>query len=497
MSLKGKKFGIAGDYDVDGVMATVIMITTLMKLGYNITSDDFKIPNRLTQHYGLDKADVDDLHSKGIEVIITVDSGISLKEVIEYAESLGMIVIVTDHHLPEEGTIPNCLIVDPAYNNDDFIGICGAYVAFKLMYELILRESNVKNLFDIKGYDISNLVKENAAFAAFATVADMMPLQRENRFLIRFAYDTIDFYKSKNIWAGRLLKVISGLGGRNFLKSNELANEELLSFQIAPSINAVSRVWGDVTSLVKDIIECDGQGKYINGYYEANIERKDNTRELVNWHVRTSDPVSIDFLDTSEFSFPIKGLIGLMANKISSEENKPSLVGYEGADGFYEFSSRSVQGYSIYDAMQRIKEQHPELNITGGGHDGAMGFKFDGSEENLALLRKALNEDVKNNFTKKEKIAIEIADDTIDDLLTELMKYVVFGNSFRKPCLYYKGNCTAIDDEEHKVTVGDFVFQYYSDNTIANISVGNEVEVYCEPIFSVPGNILFKIKSIK
>lgn len=494
---KNKKICIIGDYDSDGIFAVLIMLIILRHFEFDVS---FKIPNRLTEHYGLNQRIIDEVKSEGIDLVITVDTGITAKNEIKELTDNGIKVIITDHHLPIEGLTPeDVLIVNPKYNNDVFTECCGAYVAFKLMHAFSCFKLNIKkSIFELKGNPIINILKECSVFAGIATITDMMDLIQENRWLIRNTLDAIDFYKEKNIWAGRILKIVSGLGGRSFMNSEDnIATEDLLSYQVGPAVNAVSRVWGDVTNLVNDIYDCGIEnGLYLSTYYKANLERKKNTTEIVNCHKETDDVACIEILDSDNFGFELSGLIGLMANKICSDESKVSLVGYE-KDGMVNLSGRSVPGYSLHEGITRIKEEHPELNIGGGGHACAMGIRFPAGDnyENFDIFKKLMLNDVEKHLNQVETFAIELEDENIDALISILSRYKIFGNGFKKPLLYFNGVVQEINEEENCIIIDGFRFKFFEKN-VSDFE-NKLVDVYFTPIFSKITGVEFKISNIK
>ena len=356
------------DYDVDGIFSTVILKMGLSFIGVNKVS--YCIPKRIDS-YGLSKALIDRAIEDGAEVIITADNGVGAKEATAYALEKGLKVLITDHHLPDEATLPEGVtIIDPKYNGDEFSGICGAYVAFKLVYALFDAFADKLNT----DYDKLEFMSELLVYAGVATISDLMPMLEENRLLIKTIMDYINEMKDRGMTDLRVLRILNAFGGRYVLNDPyQLFNEETVAFNIAPCINSISRLGNSVEEVVGEIINCDNQSIYRNNYYAMNKERQKRTKIIAEKHVKTDAPVSIEVIDPADFPFEIAGLIGLMVNKITSEEHKPSLVGtkysYEkdgAAISKYSFSARSVLGYSIHEGVMRIKEAHPELNITGG-----------------------------------------------------------------------------------------------------------------------------------
>jgi len=427
-SHKDKKFCVMGDYDCDGVMATTIMVLGLQALDISCT---YVVPNRLTDGYAMTENNVDDAIAQGAEVLVTVDNGIGTRVGTAYAKSKGLDVIVTDHHMPEEGELPDTdIIIDPKINGDKESDICGAYVAFKLIHSLFAAQQNFNT------HDIYSLKCNMMVFASIATVADMMPLLGENRYLMKYALNYTNVLKHKNNWSGRVLKIISGLGGYFALKdSDKMISAETFGYNISPTINAVSRVTGDVTPLISDILACDKQGVYINGYRDVNKQRQQYTRELVKFHKKSKNSVNVDLLESDNFEFPIKGLVGLMANSISNNEHKPAIVGLE-KDGRYEFSCRSIPGYSIYQAFTRLKEAYPDFDITGGGHDMALGMSFPTTNDSLNVVREFFENDFAKNSSSSDLNIYELEVGTIEEIKIYTQNLVYLAQHLSRCNLY-------------------------------------------------------------
>lgn len=475
-----KKIVNISDYDCDGIMSAVIFNIILRRVGI---STDFVVPNRLEDGYGMSNALIDKAIEKGAEAIITSDNGISCREQVEYAKEKGLDVFITDHHIGIEQDVPQGVeIVDPCYNNDIFPSICGAFVVAKLGYALLQK----------KQIEDQYLVEEIMAFAAIATITDLMPVLGENRLLLCAAFEYIDFLKEKNIW-NRVMKVISGLGGRYYLHDeDQMASENLFGFYIGPTINAISRIKGDPTGLIQNIIDCDAHGVYIEKQYSAiNRERKGYSKALYALHEKNDDPVDIEILNESDYEFPISGLLGLLANNIASIENKPALVGML-KEGKYEFSCRSIPGYSIHDAYERLKEILPDIGLAGGGHAAAMGMRFTASSDNLLRFKEALTEDFYNNKDKiKEKTFFEADPNLIDDVIISMDKFKIFGNGFRKPRFIYSGTLESYDSETRIAKIGEYSFIAY----LRNPGIGKEMQVIFDVEFNSFNGPYFRIDS--
>jgi single-stranded-DNA-specific exonuclease len=465
---KNKHYCVIGDYDADGIMATTIMKLALETFG--VAKCDHIIPDRLNDGYGIREKHVDKAVELGAEIIVTVDNGISANSAIEYAKSKGLMVVITDHHIPDKSNLPVAdITINPHLTNEVIEDICGAFVAFKLAAALL----NVANK------DHEYILKDMALFAAVATISDVMPLLSENRLLVKYVLDNVNFVKEKNIWAGRTLKFISGFGNPRLIKDQEqLINEDTIGFYIGPTINASGRVNGQTEHIVNDIIDAANYNKFINGYREVNFERKKKTQEIFKEHVHSSDTVGFLVIDNKSYEYPIGGLIGLVANRIADKEGKPAFVGTE-KDGKVSFSCRSVPGYSLYEALNRFHEKHPGTSVEGGGHDGAIGLRTDKQEE-IQMLKEHFNADYLQ-YSKEEEETLYIYEPSLyDDIFEAHRKLSPFGKGFKKLRFIYEGEITHLDTENFFIQVNQIVFRAFSKEQMEQ-KVGDKVKV----LFSV------------
>lgn len=466
-SHKNDKISIVGDYDTDGIMGTVILMIGLQAYGIDC---NFIIPDRLKDGFGIKNKHVKEAISRGSKAIITVDNGIAAHKVVRYAKNKGIDVLITDHHIPDEETVPKGVsIINPLYNDDVYPEISGGYVAFKLIYNLLLRN-------DLFTGDNKFLDRDLLFFAAISTIGDMMPLVGENRLLVKSALQLLQMIKDKNVWNGRILKTVTALGGRyNIRNKDKLIQLDLISFSMSPTINSVGRMEGDVTSLVQDILDCNVGGVYMKDYTKINNSRKKATIDILKTIKLDKRDVYVIDIKT-KFSFEIKGLLGLVANRISSEKNKPAFVGMKSGNKFI-CSARGCDGYSLYDAIERVKKKLPELNITGGGHESAMGIQFDYSEENIKLFEKTLTKDFEINFLdfEAEKVYIEYDPELFEMLIDVYYNFDVFGTKFKRLDFIYSGSLKYIDTAKKVFKVGDLYFKYFT--SPPNIKIGRVINV--------------------
>lgn len=467
---KNKKFCVIGDYDADGIMATTNMKLALDTFG--VKHCDYIIPDRLNDGYGIKEKHVDRALEMGAEVIVTVDNGISTVEAIDYAKSKGLLVVVTDHHIPDVNNLPRAdIIINPHLTKDTeaMEDICGAFVAFKL----------ASSLLNIALKEHEYILKDMALFAAVATISDVMPLVGENRLLVKYVLDNVNFVKDKNLWAGRTLKFVTGFSNSYMVKNKDTnITEDTIGFYIGPTINASGRVNGETEQIVADIIDSVNYSKFINGYREINQERRKKTQEIFKEHVHSDEPVGFMIIDPDKYDYPIGGLIGLVANRIADQEGKPALVGTN-KDGKISFSCRSVDGYSLYDALNRFHEKYPGTSVQGGGHDGAIGLRTSNPDE-IEMLREHFSQDYLENRKDTEEV-LYIYDRThSDDIFEAHRRLAPFGKGFQRIKFVHDGILKHIDTEGYLVQVDDIVFRIFS-KSHTGIALESKVRV----IFSV------------
>jgi single-stranded-DNA-specific exonuclease len=448
---KNKNYCVIGDYDADGIMATTIMKLALDTFG--VKKCEFIIPDRINDGYGIKEKHVDRALEMGTEVIVTVDNGITANSAIEYAKSKGLLVIVTDHHIPDKNNLPGAdILINPHLTNEVQEDICGAFVAFKLALALL----------NLSNKEHEYVLKDMSLFAAVATVSDVMPLLNENRLLVKYVLDNVNFVKEKNLWVGRTLKFVSGFSNGRLIKDKEVnITEDTIGFYIGPTINASGRVNGETENIVRDIIASVEYAKFINGYKEINIERRKKTQEIFKEHIHNHDePVGFLIIDSKKYEYPIGGLIGLVANRIADQEGKPAFVGTE-KDGKISFSCRSVPGYSLYEALERFHKKHPNTSVQGGGHDGAIGIRTANDDE-IKLLKEHFYQDYLENRKDTEEVLYVYEPSLMNEIFESHRKLSPFGKNFNRLKFVYEGKVENVDTEQYLVQVGEVVFKAYS-----------------------------------
>ena len=371
----GAKIRIIGDYDIDGVTATYILLTGLKRLGADV---DTYIPDRIRDGYGLHSQLVEKAAVDGVDTIVTCDNGIAASQEIAQAKKGGMTVIVTDHHeIPYQDTeqgrvwiIPQAdAVINPkqpgcAYPNKN---ICGAVVAWKLIW----------SLYETYGID-RNEILEFSEVAAVATVGDVMDLQGENRIIVKEGLKRLP--KTRN------------QGFRALIEANGLEGERItayhVGFVLGPCINASGRL--DTASRALSLLctkEWDQAAKEAGDLVALNQSRKAMTEEgkekaieMIEHSELSEDRVLVVYLPECHES-----LAGIIAGRLREKYYKPAFVLTRAENGV-KGSGRSIEAYSMYEELVRCSDLLEQF----GGHPMAAGLSL--KEENVEPFRKRLNE---------------------------------------------------------------------------------------------------------
>ncbi|NLL62701.1 MAG: single-stranded-DNA-specific exonuclease RecJ [Ruminococcaceae bacterium] len=345
-----EKICIFGDYDADGITATALLYSYLETQGANVT---YMLPTR-ADGYGLSIAVIDRIKAMEIDLIITVDNGVASVEEAKYIKSLGMELIVTDHHLPGD-ELPDCVaVVDPHRldANCSYKDFAGVGVAFKLACA-------------IEG-DSTTVLSDYADLVAIGTIADIVPLTGENRILVKYGLRSFKGFIRPGLDA--LIKV-TGL-------QNKEINSSSISFGLAPRINAAGRM--AIPDKALDLLLCEEDvlaDELAIELNEVNSTRHSIVNEIVeeciaflNKHPKyTHYPVLV--LHGKGWH---DGVLGIVASKLLERYMKPTIVLSDKEDGTSKGSARSVQGFSLFDALTECSGY---LN-TFGGHEGAAGLSL-------------------------------------------------------------------------------------------------------------------------
>mgnify|MGYP005758521139 CR=1 FL=1 len=363
-----EKIIIYGDYDADGITSTTVLRNFLEERGLEISS---YIPNRLNEGYGLNKPAIQKIYDKGHRLMITVDCGVSAIEEIEFANSLGMETIVTDHHEPAE-VLPNALAVVDAKRKDNkypFNQLAGVGVVFKLIQAISIKLKLEEKEF-LKYLDI----------VCIGTISDIVPLIDENRVIAKLGLKLVA--QTKNIG----LKVLLDLMGFKNIDSTAI------SFGIAPRINACGRVGDEQVALELFASKDTNKAKEIaNKLNEYNVQRQNIEKEIFDEAIEKIEKSERDknciIIGSENWHH---GIIGIVASKVTDMYFKPSiLICFEGEEG--KGSGRSIPGFDLHEALMKCGEHLEKF----GGHSMAVGVTIKRSE--FQKLKNALEEYAKSS----------------------------------------------------------------------------------------------------
>ena len=418
--LEDKKIRVIGDYDIDGVNATYILLEGLERLGADVDSD---IPDRISDGYGLNRHLVERAYEAGVDTLITCDNGIAAEDEIAYGKEMGMTVIVTDHHeVPfdeQDGEKryripPADAVMDPKQPDClyPFKGLCGAAVAYKLMEALW--ESMGKD-----SADLDDLIEN----VAIATIGDVMDLEDENRIFVKEGLQMLRRTKNPG------LKALIECTG---IDKNSL-NSYHIGFVLGPCINASGRL--DTAKRALELLRAGTQKEadILAGDLKAlNDSRKDMTEEAVKQaeeQVETTtiskDKVLVVYLPDCHES-----LAGIVAGRIRENYYKPVFVLTDAEEGV-KGSGRSIDGYHMYEELNKCKE----LLTKFGGHRLAAGLSL--PKENVGKFREMLNKNCTlTEEEMKEKVTIDMEMPfgcVTEGLVKELELLEPFGKGNTKP----------------------------------------------------------------
>lgn len=415
-----KKIRIIGDYDIDGVCSTYILYTGLKRCNAVV---DFEIPDRIKDGYGVNEQLVDAAFQDGIDTIITCDNGIAAAKELEKAKSYGMTVIVTDHHevpYTEENGIRTYILpkVDAIINHKQkdcpypFKELCGAAVAFKVITALYEK-------YDIPVEELDELL----GFAGFATVGDVMELKGENRILVKEGL--------------KELKRTSNIGMLSLMKACGIDKENITSYHIGfvlgPCLNASGRL--DTAKKALELLSTRDFAKaalLANELKLLNESRKELTDEGVQAAIEqveqgglSEDRVLVIYLPDCHES-----IAGIIAGRIREKYYKPVFVLTKAEDGV-KGSGRSIESYSMYDEMTKIKPVFTKY----GGHPMAAGLSL--QEGDVEKFRQQINQVctlTEEDLTEKIVIDVPMPLGYISQTLIEQLQVLEpFGKGNEKP----------------------------------------------------------------
>lgn len=406
---ENKKILVYGDYDSDGICATTILYLHLKSLGANV---DVFIPNRFDNGYGISVEAIEIvLEEYSPDLIVTVDLGITAVEEVEIIKQEGVDIIITDHHLPLD-EVPDCILIDPKYDNDEygFDGLCGAGVAYKLVEAISGRDEANKYL------DI----------VAVATVGDIVPLVDENRPIAKFGIEKIN--------KGDCLKSLTFI--KEKLEIEKLSSTDI-SFKIVPRLNSCGRM-DNALKAFNFLIQTDKQA--LEECY-AEIESDNNLRlatidksnKLVDKLLKNNNFDEPSILINGDFH---EGTVGIVASKIVSDYNKPTIIFAKTENGTLKGSGRSIESIDLHKIIASMADSL----INFGGHKMAVGLEIE--EDFFDEFKRQLNEKIleaskpEDFLIKRKQEDILLTEDDLDgNFSKELDLLEPFGEGNEKPKL--------------------------------------------------------------
>ncbi|EBK1758083.1 single-stranded-DNA-specific exonuclease RecJ [Salmonella enterica subsp. enterica serovar Kentucky] len=369
---EGIRIIVVGDFDADGATSTALSVLGMRALGCDNIS--YLVPNRFEDGYGLSPEVVDQAKARGAQLIVTVDNGISSHAGVAHAKTLGIPVIVTDHHLPGD-TLPEAeAIINPNLRDCEFPSksLAGVGVAFYLMLALrtFLRD---KGWFDERNIAPPNLV-ELLDLVALGTVADVVPLDANNRILT--------WQGLSRIRAGKCRPGIKALLEISNRDPQQLAASDL-GFALGPRLNAAGRL--DDMSVGVALLLCDNLGEA--RVLASELDALNQTRKEIEQGMQAEALILCEKLERSSETLPgglamyhpewHQGVVGILASRIKERFHRPVIAFAPAGDGTLKGSGRSIQGLHMRDALERLDTLYPDLMIKFGGHAMAAGLSLE------------------------------------------------------------------------------------------------------------------------
>lgn len=428
-----KRIRIIGDYDIDGVCASYLLLTGLRRAERELgkgtgpagsTRIDYEIPDRVRDGYGINEAIIRQAAADGVDTLVTCDNGIAAAKEIALAKGLGMTVVVTDHHevpVEEERQVlpPADVVVDPKQEGETypFREICGAVVAYKL----------VEKLYEASGVPREEW-RELLEFAAIATVGDVMRLQDENRILVK--YGLKQMARTRNLGLRKLVE-------KTGLDITDLSAYHI-GFVIGPCLNAGGRLQTAKAALRLFLSEDEAEAERLaEELKELNDIRKDMTKKGEDEAIAQvetqymEDKVLVVFLPDCHES-----LAGIIAGRVREHFHKPSIVLTRSGD-MVKGSGRSIEPYHMFRELTKVRELLPKF----GGHPMAAGLSI--KEEDVPEFRRRLNENAvltEEDFIPRVWIDVPMPLEYVTEgLVEELKRLEPFGQGNEKPLFAQKG----------------------------------------------------------
>ncbi|WP_069997367.1 single-stranded-DNA-specific exonuclease RecJ [Cellulosilyticum sp. I15G10I2] len=486
-----KHIVIYGDYDVDGITSTSILYMFLKKAQYDVS---YYIPNRQTEGYGLNKDAIAKI-SEYADLIITVDTGIAAVEELAFANTIGIDVIITDHHECQDDLPKGYCIINPKRKDSTypFDALAGVGVTFKLIHALAI-------------YDhIEEEIWEYIDLVALGTIADVVPLIHENRVITYLGFEAMQ--NTRNIGLRELIKVTREGDIKEKISSN------MIAYQIAPRINAVGRLSDAKIGVELLTTEDEERAKSLARLLNEENKRRQDMEACI---IEQAEEYIKNNIDISREKIVIvvgkewhHGVIGIVASKIMSKYYRPTIVLTE-EDGVLSGSARSIEGFNIFEVIHGTQA----YLLRFGGHEMAAGLSL--QAENLEIFRKLINQyadDLIDEEMLIPSIAIDLelsAKEVGLDFCEMLEKLEPFGAYNPVPLFCVRGKIQYIQtmgqsDQHLRLTVEQDnnalqAVGFYKGYLEEYLTIGEEVVVACEVIKNVWNNkvsVQLRLKDIQ
>ncbi|HHF3391044.1 TPA: single-stranded-DNA-specific exonuclease RecJ [Haemophilus influenzae] len=426
-----QKIVIVGDFDADGATSTALSVLALRQLGFSDV--DYLVPNRFEQGYGLSIPVAEMALEKGVQLLMTVDNGVSSFEGIAFLKEKGIRVLVTDHHLPPETLPPADAIVNPNLSQCHFPSksLAGVGVAFYLMLAVRakFRELGIFTAETQPNFtDLLDLV-------ALGTIADVVPLDQNNRIL---AYQGLMRIRARRCRPGII--ALAEVANRNV----EQFTSSDLGFCIGPRLNAAGRL--DNMSIGVELLLANEMSKARElalDLDELNQTRKEIESGMKLEAIKICQNLTALF---KELPYGItlyqpdwhQGVLGIVSSRVKDQYHRPVIAFTQDSEGILKGSARSIEGLHMRDVLERIHSQHPNIILKFGGHAMAAGLSI--REEHFADFQHIFNQTVADWFDEEHMQSIiwtdgELNSNEFNLETAELIKSVgTWGQGFPEPC---------------------------------------------------------------
>ncbi len=415
----GEKICIYGDYDVDGMTSVSLLLGGFKELGLE---SDYYIPDRMEEGYGINKEAIDDIHARGVTLMITVDCGVTSVAEIEHANKLGIDVIVTDHHEPDSDHLPPAYtILNPKLSDKyPFDGLAGVGIAFKLLHALA------------GGKELPPYLHQQLDLVALGTVVDVTPLVDENRILTRFGLQVLN--RRERIGIKALCEVAR-------ISDDKSITTYQLGYVLGPRLNAAGRL--DTAKKAVELLTTDSMEEARTLAEELDLEnkaRKEIEQRIVEQAEakikQEVDLVQAKSLVLAEENWH-RGVIGIVASRIVERYHRPTiLIALEGKEGHG--SGRSIEAFNLYEGLVACQGCLERF----GGHKAAAGLSI--LKQNIPKLRYQLAKVASERLTEEDltpKIHIDLLvglDQLSEKAIQEIALMEPFGLGNPKPVLGMK-----------------------------------------------------------